>query len=127
KFASLFTNVFQVALLTNRVDSLLAQLAPALTNLDKNAATELRNQGNAVKDRIVQRAEEIRKQLAFPESKPIVFVNNVAKPLEWRTETQPNVAKLERAKDEARTVLHIVAATNSAASWRCKLLIEGGR
>jgi hypothetical protein len=126
KFVTLFTNIFQVPLLTNRVDSLVAQLTPSLAGYDKNAVAEFRNQANAVKDRIIQRAEEIRNQLAVSESKPITFVNNVAKPLEWRVENQASIAKLDKAKDEARSVLHIMASTNSAASWRCKLLIDGG-
>src|SRR5205814_7530984 len=37
------------------------------------------------------------------------------------------IAKLDKGKDsEGRNVLHILTHTNSAGSWRCKLLLDGG-
>lgn len=127
RFGTLFTNVFKVELLTNRVDGLTAQVAPFLASYDQGWANEFRNQANGVKDRIAQRGGEIRKQLALPQLKPLEFVSGVAKPPEWRMEAQPNTARLDRAKDEGRSVLHIAALTNSVASWRSKFLLEGGR
>ena len=128
KFGMLFTNVFKAELLTSRVDTVTAQVAPLLATYDQSWANEFRNQAAGVKDRIVQRGAEIRKQLAMPQVAPLQFVSGVAKPPEWRTETQPNIAKLDRAKDDGRSVLHIVAlTTNTVASWRSKLLLEGGR
>lgn len=128
KFATLFTNVFEVAVLTNRVDTVVAQVSPALATFDKAASNEFRSQANGVKERIVQRAGEIRKQLASPDQKLLPFSNNVAKLPDWRAENGPNLAKLDKTKDaEGRSILHIVATTNSAASWRSKIILEGGR
>ena len=127
RFGTLFTNIFKVDLLTNRVEGVTGQVAPFLAAYDQAWANEFRNQANGVKDRIVQRAAEIRKQLALPQLSPLQFVSGVAKPPEWRIETEPNLARLDRAKDQGRSVLHVVATTNSVGSWRSKLLLEGGR
>lgn len=127
RFATLFTNVFDVRSLTNRVDSVVALTMPALLNYDKTLANEFRSQANGVKERIVQRAAEIRNQLAQPEPKSLPFVNNSAIPPDWRIENVLNVAKLDKGKDsEGRMVLHIFASTNSTGSWRSKVLLDGG-
>ena len=126
KFGILFTNVMNVELLTGRVDRVTADVAPFLATYHERWASEFRNQASAVKDRIIQRASEVRKQLALPELQLIPFVSNVAKPNNWRMENQPNLARLDRVHEDGRHLLHIVAATNSAASWRSKILLEGG-
>jgi hypothetical protein len=126
KFGMLFTNVFNAELLTNRVDGVTREVAPFLGTYSERWANEFRNQANGVKERITQRAVEVRKQLAAPELQFAKFVSNVAKPSGWRMETQPNIARLERVNDDGRNVLRIVALTNSVASWRSKVLLEGG-
>jgi hypothetical protein len=127
KFGTLFTNVFNVGVLTSRVERVTTDLMPFLATYDPRWSTEFRNQANGVKDRIVQRGAEIQRQLALPELKPLQFVSNVARPTNWRIENQPNLARVERANDDSRSVFHIVAPTNSAASWRSKVILDGGR
>jgi spore coat protein H len=128
RFAMLFTNVLDLRVLSNRVDAIVAVVAPSLQNYDKALANEFRSQSVGLKDRITQRAKDIAKQLAQNEPKPLPFTNDIARAFEWRIENQPNIAKLGRTTDsEGRTVLHIFASTNSAGSWRSKILLEGGR
>ena len=126
RFGTLFTNVFKVELLTSRVDTVTAQVGPFLATYDQGWANEFRTQANGVKDRIIQRTVDIRKQLATPQIKPLEFASGVARPPEWRLENQANTAKLDHAKDQGRSTLHIVATTNTVASWRSKFLLEGG-
>jgi len=127
RFGTLFTNLFQTSVLTSRVDAVVQQVFPYLSNYDRAMAAEFRSQAEGVKDRISQRAIEIRRQLDVPESKPIAFANAMAKPPDWRPENALNGARLDRTNFEGRAVLHIMTTTNSSASWRSKVLLDGGR
>jgi len=126
QFSLLFSTIFKVELLTNRVDSIVSHLMPSLISYDKAFGNEFRNQANGVKDRIRDRAAEIGKQLAFPEPKPLQFVDRVARPRDWRSENQPNIAKLDKSNIESVATLHITTSADSSASWRSKVLLEGG-
>jgi hypothetical protein len=126
QFGILFSNIFKVELLTNRVDSIVSHLMPSLVSYDKGFANEFRNQANGVKDRIRERAVEIGKQLAFPEPKPLQFVDRTARLRDWIGANQPNIAKLDRSNFESVTTLHIKTAADSSGSWRSKVLLEGG-
>jgi len=127
KFAVLFTNVYHVDALTSRVDRVTADLAPFLATYNPKWASDFQGQASGVKERVVQRAVEIRRQLAQPELQPLKLVSNVAKPQGWRIENEPKLARLQRTNDQGRNVLQISTSTNSAASWRCKVLLEGGK
>ncbi len=132
RFVTLFTNVFELDVLTNKLAALHARNRPALAEISVNAAREYDGQVNALRDRMTQRWQSLSKQLNQPESKPIAFTDGVAKLSQWRAaEERPaekGHAKLERPPDgDGRPSLSIQAGTNSTASWRVKLLLEGGR
>ena len=118
--ATLFTNLFQLDTLTNRVNELAAQLRPVLPDGDSQAA--------AVRQRIVERVLDLKRQLAIPEPGPLPFIQGVAKLTGWRPEPARGEAQLDRPKEaESRRTLHISARSATAASWRSKVLLEVGR
>ena len=66
RVGELLTNVFQPAVLTNRVRSVVRQIRPALGGA---AGRELEHEAELLQQRIVQRAASLAKQLAEPELK----------------------------------------------------------
>jgi hypothetical protein len=121
----LFTNVFQVAALTSRVDQLAAQIRPALQG---SAAREFEEQAALVKERITRRAASVARQLAEPELKPLQFTNDVARLGPWRVVDAPAGGRLGQDKSpDGLPALHIKAGPVTAASWRARVLLERGR
>ena len=120
RFATLLTNVFQVGLLTNRINELTAQLRPVLPEIEGQAA--------AVKQRIAERALDLQKQLSLPEPAPASFTNGEARVAVWRIEPSQGDAKLDQTKEsDGKRALHIRVSSATVASWRSKVLLEGGR
>ena len=128
RVGTLFTNIFKVNALTNRVNELEAQVFPALLEQDKNAAREFKNQAAGLRSRIEQRITNLEKLIALPEPKPLKFENGFVKVTGWRTQDEQGGAKLDEVKDaEGKPTLHIAAKSSSAASWRSRVLLPGGR
>ena len=127
RFSEIYTNVFQVPVLTNRVAQLAKTITSALATIDPNAARDYQGQANRIRDLIVARAASLEKQLNTPAPQPLKFQNGVAKITGWRMENEPAVAKLDQTKDpDGRAVLRISAAVPSAASWRAAVQLEAG-
>ncbi|MST94059.1 MAG: hypothetical protein EXS33_02095 [Pedosphaera sp.] len=127
RFSEIYTNVFQVKVLTNRVAQLAKTVTGALATLDPNAARDYQGQANRIRDLIVARAAFLEKQLNTPAPQPLKFENGVAKITGWRIENEAATAKLEQAKDpDGRAVLRITTAMISATSWRAKVQLEAG-
>lgn len=121
----LFTNLFQVAALTNRVNELAARLRPGL---DRGMVRELDAQLMLAKERIVRRALDLARQLAEPEPAPPAFTNGVARVNGWRIVDVPAGGKLDQLKSpDGRVALHINAGPVTSASWRATVLLEPGR
>ena len=120
RFATLFTNAFKVEVLANRINELAARLRPVVPDMEGQAA--------AVRQRIVDRALDLQKQLSLPEPAPAAFTNGEARVAVWRAESMAGDAKLDRTTEsDGRRTLHIRTSSATFASWRSKLLLEGGR
>jgi|APGre2960657468_1045069.scaffolds.fasta_scaffold01631_8 spore coat protein CotH len=127
RFSEIYTNVFQVKVLTNRVAQLAKTVTGALATLDPNAARDYQGQANRIRDLIVARAASLEKQLNTPAPQPLKFQSGVAKVTGWRIENESATAKLEQAKDpDGRAVLRITTAMISATSWRAAVQLEAG-
>ena len=127
RFSEIYTNVFQVKVLTNRVAQLAKTVTGALATLDPNAARDYQGQANRIRDLIVARAASLEKQLNTPAPQPLKFQSGVAKITGWRIENESATAKLEQAKDpDGRAVLRITTAMISATSWRAAVQLEAG-
>jgi hypothetical protein len=125
---SLFTNIFQVAVLTNRVNEAVARLKLAARN--PNEAKEFEGYGAEMRNRIVARHQNISDQLAAPEPKPLPFgTNGVAYLTGWYTKKgRGEAGVIDQQKVDDRMTLHVRAQKReTTASWRTKVLLEEGR
>lgn len=131
RFGQLFTNVFRLEVLTNRVAELAALVRPALTNSHgPHAGSEYDGQVSRIRDLIIARHAYLARQLNTPRPKPIAFENGVAKVTGWRIpeniQEQGNARRDKPAVDSRKT-LHIQTASSTSASWRAPVLLEAGR
>ncbi len=124
RMALLFTNSFQVALLTNHVRRWSASLA---SNLSRSEAHALLRESEDLCERIERRASEVARQLAQPEPSRLPFINGSAHLDGWRAANPPDGGKLDRVGIDGRPSLHIQAGPKTSASWRTKVWLEPGR
>jgi hypothetical protein len=124
----LVTNVFKLDHLTNRVNELAAQIRPVLAAYNANAAREFGDQAAAVNSRLIQRAAGLQRLLNLPEPQPLKFQSGVSKLVWWQIRNEQGGASLEQIKEpDGKVFLHIRASENTMASWRTRVLLEGGR
>ena len=125
RMAALFTNVFQVAVLTNRVNEVVARLRPALGG---GAARELEREAAQLKERIARRGLALARQLAEPVPALLPFSNGVAQVTGWRRVDVPAGGKLAQENSpDGRAALSIRAGPVTSASWRANVLLAPGR
>lgn len=128
RFGVLFTNVFQLPRLTNRIDWMTARLVPTLKAYDPGLAREFENNAVGLKNRIIARAQSLDRQFNLPETKPLLFTNGIARLAQWRTQNGLGNATLEQTKAGDKTVLHIrCEGGECVASWRTSVLLESGK
>jgi len=123
----IYTNVFRVDLMTNRVNSAVANLKAAARN--PNEAKEFENYGNEMRNRIVARAKNIAEQLSKPEPQPMKFnAGGIALLTDWRPKKDKGEPALDQPKFEEKPTLHIRAEKGDVvASWRANVLLEEGK
>ncbi len=133
RFGEVFTNVFQIEILTNRVNELAALIRPALVQLHgEKAGTDYDGSAKRTRDLIVAQHANFQRRLAEPEPKPITFVSGVAKITNWAITLRPpdpaNAIRDRMAMD-GRQTLHILTTnqlTNTTASWRAHVYLGEG-
>jgi hypothetical protein len=124
-FASLFTNVFRVPMLQGRVDQVVAGLRPAITGAE---FAGVRDEALHVKERIAQRQISLKRQLSEPERALLVFTNGIGHLAEWVKADESGSVQMEQVPASDHTpALHIVARSESGASWRTQALLGRGR
>ncbi len=127
RFGQLFTNVFQIEVLTNRVAQLSTLIRPHVRN-----ANEFDNQARVVRDRLIAQHANLERRLTEPEPKPLVFSSGVASITNWiipLTPRDPANAIRDRVRIDGRQALHILTTnkmTNTSASWRATVLLGEG-
>jgi spore coat protein CotH len=125
RFASLFKKMFQVSLLTNRVDQIATELRPFLSSREFR---NLRAEATAVQERIIERQRQLTWQLSQPERQLLGFSNGIARLDGWIKIAEPVGGKMDQTKcADGTPALHIVAAANTCASWRANVLLNPGR
>jgi spore coat protein H len=123
RFTSLLTNVFQVSLLKDRVDQVVARLRPALTVSEFAAVKE---EASHLKDRLALRQLSLERQLSEPDLKLLVFTNGIAALGEW-VKVDEQGAQMEQGQaPDLTSALHIVARSATTASWRASVLLGSG-
>ena len=123
-FATLFTNLFKPDALSKRVDQLALALRPCLSGREW---TDLRAEAARVQERIVQRHFALQEQLGRPPLKLMTFEAGIGHPEGWRIAEAPSSGKMEQVKGpEGILALHIVANSDTMASWRTRSLLRPG-
>ena len=125
RFGQLFTNVFQIETLTNRVSELATLLRPYVGNTN-----DYNNQEKRIRDLIVAQHGNFARRLSEPPPQPLSFASGIAKLKAWEIPASmpdPANAKRDRAEVDGRKTLHILTTTNTAASWRSTVLLSQGK
>jgi spore coat protein H len=126
RLGTLYTNIFKVGVLTNRVNEAVARLKAAAPN--PNQAKEFEGHGAGMRDRIVERHRSILAQLAVAEPEPLKFVDGYAPLTGWRTKVDSGNTKIEERAEESKHLLYINGNNGGCiASWRTRVLLDGGK
>jgi hypothetical protein len=122
----LYTNVFRVEVMTNRVNAAVAKLQAAARNT--NEAKEFNNYGIEMRNRIVARHRNIAEQIAKPEPKPLVVaVGGTVALAGWKPKEATDRWVQDEPTVDGRSTLHIRAVKGETiASWRTGVLLEEG-
>ncbi len=124
----LFTNLFVVPTLTNRIHELVARLEPVLKDYDPNLARNVANQANDLVHRIMNRAASLKRQFEVPAPRRLTFVDGVATVKGWRKQDWNNSAHQEQiSTPDGKTAYWINTSQHTTASWRAKILLPAGR
>ena len=127
RFAEVFTNIFQIEMLTNRVTELASLIRPYTGNTN-----DYNGQANRIRDLILRQHANLEKRLTEPEPKPVIFVSGVAAITNWGIPLLPRdpaSAIRDRVVLDGKHTLHILTTnktTNTTASWRATMLLEKG-
>ncbi len=123
----LFTNVFRLDRLTNRVNAAVARLKAAARQ--PNEAKEFENFGTDMRNRLIARHRSILEQFAAPEPKPAEFGSNgVARLAGWYAKKNEGEEVFhDQPRLAERPTLHVRLGTNGTiASWRSKVVLPAG-
>jgi len=127
RISTLLTNVFKVDVLTNRMNQLQARIRPVLAEMGADAARNHDGAVNNLRQQIIQRAQNLERLINAPEPKPLKFDSAGAALVSgWQTLDQTGSAHLDKVADGSKQTLHIRANGSCIASWRARVLLEGG-
>ncbi|HMJ90676.1 MAG TPA: CotH kinase family protein [Candidatus Acidoferrum sp.] len=124
---TLFTNVFRLDVMTNRVNTAVARLLAQARN--QNETNDYRRWGMEMNNRIVTRWQNLTNQFAAPEPVPLAFDGNgVASLKSWQKKLDTGTPVQDEATSDGKKVLRI-SSTNAAciASWRTRVLLAPGK
>ncbi len=125
RFGEIFTNVFQIETLTNRVNELEAMLKGY-------AGGNYTNEVKVDRDRLILRHKHLAKEISMPEPEPLKFQNGIAKVKIWEMPAEVQVleekgeCKRQRVSIDGKQALYIQTSEVSAGSWRARVLLDPG-
>ena len=124
QFATLFTNLFVVDRLTNRVNQIVASLRPYL---EKGEFKAVEREAAEVRKRIARREVDLRKQLNQRDPAVPDFKEGIASLAGWIKVDEPAGGNMdETATLEGVRALRIVAGSKTSASWRTTVRLGRG-
>jgi spore coat protein CotH len=123
----LFTNVFRLDVLTNRVNEVVTRLVAHARH--PGEAKEFQNHGAEMRRRLVARAAHLEQQFSLPEPEPLKFdARGQARVAGWQPRQQEGAPEIERRRDGDKTLLRIKAPSGGCvASWRTQVLLPAGK
>jgi spore coat protein H len=123
----LYTNVFKVEVLTNRMNEALAKLRSA--ELPPAALAKIERNAGIMRERIELRGKRVEEQLRGIPPPPLKFAEDgFAKLTGWRDESDRGEPIMDQVEHGGRKTLHVLAAgERSRASWRTQVYLPRGR
>lgn len=128
RFGTLFTNIFRLEVLTNRVNVAVARLVSQAQST--NEIKDFQRYGAEMNARLVGRWQFITNKLYGPPPLQLAFDREgVARLSGWTKKTDPNSkpAAQERAVEGSRHIMHIAVTNSCIASWRTRVYLEPGK
>lgn len=135
RVGTLYTNVFNLQALTNRINEIQAHIRPALATIHPNKAKEHDGQVDRIRQLVTSSARQLEKLLQLPEPKPLQFdsqgVVMLANLPDWRPEQSANDQSLvdQVTMEDGKKAFHVIAGSDRkcTAAWRLGLLLEPGK
>jgi spore coat protein H len=126
RIGTLFTNVFKLNVITNRMEQALAKIRRG--GLDENQMAEIERRCVWLRQQIEARAINVSNQLQGIEIEPLKFDGKgVAHPDKWRDEPDRGQALMNRVRFDGKDTLHIQARNErTRASWRSQTFLKRG-
>lgn len=127
RIGTLYTNVYRVPAITNRIHQLLAKLRTA--GLTPAELAKVERTAALIRERIELRGVRIAEQLAGkPLPQPEFAADGTAKPSGWRDESDRGEPTMDQPRHDGRRTLHIRANdVRSHGSWRTQMYLPRGR
>ena len=127
RIGTLYTNVFRVSVITNRMEQGLKKLRTA--GLTANELARMERTATSIRERILIRYTRVAEQLAGKEPPQTKFNADGSARLDgWRDEADRGEPLMDQPEFEGRRTLHIRAAGGrSRASWRTQVYLTRGR
>jgi hypothetical protein len=127
RIGALYTNVYRVPVITNRMEQGLARLRTAGLAAAEFARVE--RAAASIRERILLRAERVAEQLAGKEPPQTKFdADGTARLSGWRDESDRGEPLMDQPEFDGRRTLHVRAAGGrNRGSWRTQVYLSRGR
>jgi len=127
RLADLFTNVFRLETISNRMEEALSKLRAA--DLPGEKLLEIERQAGIMRTRVARRVARVGEALSGIEPSPLPFdASGLARLDGWRTEFDHGEPVFDRPIENGLTLLHIKASGGRCrASWRTMVYLKPGR
>jgi hypothetical protein len=124
---ALYTNVFRIEIITNRMDEALAKLRTA--GLPGDKLQNIERQVGIMRARIARRVVRVGDALSGIEPTPPPFdAAGLARVTDWRDEFDHGEPVFDRPAENGQSLLHIKAQSGRCrASWRSMIYLKPGR
>ena len=127
RIGTLYTNVFRVAVITNRMEQGIKKLRTV--GLTSNELARMERTAASIRERILVRNTRVAEQLAGKEPPQTQFdADGFARLDGWRDESDRGEPLMDQPEFEGRQTLHVRAAGGrSRGSWRTQVYLTRGR
>jgi hypothetical protein len=127
RMSQLYTNVWHLDAILKRVDQLAAVIRPAIAESSSSAARYHDGEVENLKERITQRDESLRRQLASLANQPKLQTNSSLRLSGWSQRIQTGSLAFRQEKtEEGQDTMYLAARGNAIGSWRTKIILEEG-
>ncbi|HYV26563.1 MAG TPA: CotH kinase family protein [Candidatus Eisenbacteria bacterium] len=123
----LYTNVFRISIITNRLEQAMRRLRTA--GLDAATLAKIERNAAILRERVELRSLRVAEQLAgIPPAPPQFDTEGTARLSGWRDESDRGEPVMDQPRKDGRETMHVRAAGGrSRASWRTQVYLPRGR